>query len=92
MCLSKLVELSEKKMAETQTELKDVESKLVGTDDMPPTSTRIVETQTEEFEMVVKPTVVETKEIDTISNKKVAVKKTQFGEFLPRMIDANLNV
>ena len=65
MCLSKLVELSEKKMAETQTESKDVESKLVGTDDMPPTSTRIVETQTEEFEMVVKPTVVETKEIDT---------------------------
>ena len=65
MCLSKLVELSEKKMAETQTESKDVESKLVGTDDMPPTSTRIVETQTEEFEMVEKPTLVETKEIDT---------------------------
>ena len=63
--MSKLVELAEKKMAETQTESKDIESKLVGTDDMPPTSTRIVETQTEEFEMVVKPTVVETKEIDT---------------------------
>ena len=28
----------------------------------------------------------------TISNKKAAVKKTQFGEFLPRIIDANLNV
>lgn len=67
--MSKLVELAEKKMAETQTESKDVESKLVGTDDMPPTSTRIVETQTEEFEMVVKPTVVETKEIDTQTGK-----------------------
>ena len=63
--MSKLVELAEKKMAETQTESKDVESKLVGTDDMPPTSTRIVETQTEEFEMVEKPILVETKEIDT---------------------------
>ena len=67
--MSKLVELAEKKMAETQTESKDIESKLVGTDDMPPTSTRIVETQTEEFEMVVKPTVVETKEIDTQTGK-----------------------
>ena len=67
--MSKLVELAEKKMAETQTESKNVESKLVGTDDMPPTSTRIVETQTEEFEMVVKPTVVETKEIDTQTGK-----------------------
>ena len=33
----------------------------------------------------------------TISNKKAAVKKTQFGEFLPKIrveeiIDANLNV
>ena len=31
---------------------------------------------------------------DNLSNKKVAVKKTQtqFGEFLPKIIDANLNV